>query len=343
MDGSRFDSLSKALATATVSRATVLQGFVAGAMASIGLGRASEPAAARKSGKKRVKVCLCDPTGCQTKSVKKADRGKFIQHNAPCASSGACSGANPCATPVCTPNCDRKICGSDGCGGQCGTCDPDQVCANGRCAWTCPGGQKNCAGECIPSNQCCTSSDCPAAIPDCCGGACVDSATDRRNCGACGVRCSGDRACIGGMCEDPCASYGASACDTPSTECGPNILTCGGNQDCYALPTTSGCCACASSPVLSRLACTSRQDCVSAGWCDILFGSCVGDRNLPCSDDTDCTSLLVCRDGACGGQICVTDADCMGAVGPGTVCMSGAELPCMAGDANSCWTLCTGT
>jgi hypothetical protein len=33
-------------------------------------------------------------------------------------------GVTGCATPTpgCTPNCDRKVCGPDGCGGRCGTC-----------------------------------------------------------------------------------------------------------------------------------------------------------------------------------------------------------------------------
>lgn len=344
MDGSRFDTLSKALATATVSRATVLRGLVASAVVPLGVRRAPELAAARKRGKRRVNVCLCDPTGCRTRAVKKANRGKVLRRYAPCATRGVCTVVNPCATPVCTPNCDRKVCGSDGCGGRCGTCDLDQVCADGRCAWTCPGGQKDCAGECIPSNQCCTSSDCPAATPDCCGGACVDAATDPHNCGGCGVRCSGGRACIGGVCEGTC-SYGASACVTPSTDCGAAIVTCFGNPNCWALPTTSGCCACAGSPGLSHQPCAGNQDCEGAARCDLFgpsSGTCNGDRNLPCRSDADCAPLLTCRNGACGGQICLTDADCEAALGPDAVCISGEELPCTANGANICWTLCTG-
>ncbi len=344
MDGSRFDSLIKALATAPVSRATLLHGLAASAIAHLGVLHAPGPAAARSS-KKRVHVCLCDPTGCQTKTIRKANRGKFIRRHAPCAASGACTGENPCATPVCTPDCDRKVCGSDGCGGQCGTCDADQVCADGRCAWRCPGGQKACAGECIPSNQCCTSSDCPAANPDCCGGACVDAATDARNCGACGVRCATGQPCSDGICGGTCASYGASACDTPSTDCGASIITCGGNPNCWAMPTTSGCCACAGSPGLSRQPCAGNQDCEGAAQCNLFgpfSGTCNGDRNLPCREDADCASLLLCTNGACGGQICLTDADCVAALGAGTVCISGAELPCTANGANICWTLCTG-
>lgn len=340
MDGSRFDSLSRALAKATVTRAAFLQGLAASAIVHPGLRRAPEAAAARQPGKKRVRICLCSPTGCQTKTVRKANRGTIIRRHAPCASSGACTGVNPCATPVCTPDCERKVCGNDGCGGRCGSCDSDQVCADGRCAWRCPGGQKDCAGECIPSNQCCTASDCPAITPACCGGACLDTATDRHNCGACGVRCAGDRACTGGVCEESCASYGASACATPSTECGANILTCGSNPNCWAMPTTGGCCACAGSPGRARQACTGNQDCELAAQCNPSGRTCIGNQELPCRSDADCASLLVCRNGACGGQICLTDADCAEALGPESVCISGADLPCTAGGANVCWTLC---
>ena len=54
MGGSRFDTLSKALATARVSRAAVLHGLTVSAIAYVGVRRAPEPAAARKSSKKRV-------------------------------------------------------------------------------------------------------------------------------------------------------------------------------------------------------------------------------------------------------------------------------------------------
>jgi hypothetical protein len=34
---------------------------------------------------------------------------------------------------TCTPNCAGKNCGTDGCNGSCGTCDPGQSCVNGQC------------------------------------------------------------------------------------------------------------------------------------------------------------------------------------------------------------------
>ena len=149
-----------------------------------------------------------------------------------------------------------------------------------------------------------------------------------------------DTSCQNGTCQETCA-YGASACETPTTVCGPEIVTCGGNDNCWAMPTTSGCCACSSAPGRSHRTCGSGADCVSAARCDPL-GNCFGDRGLSCSSDNDCASLATCRDGECGGPICTTDDDCEAAVGPGTVCISGAELPCTAGGANICWTLCTG-
>jgi hypothetical protein len=36
----------------------------------------------------------------------------------------------PC---VCTPACDGAVCGDDGCGGSCGSCDGDQLCQDGVC------------------------------------------------------------------------------------------------------------------------------------------------------------------------------------------------------------------
>jgi hypothetical protein len=67
----------------------------------------------------------------------------------------------------------------------------------------CPGGQKPCAGGCIPTAQCCTNADCPisgqvcgsgqcacpAALPEICGGACLAS------CGPTSVRNPGTCAC----------------------------------------------------------------------------------------------------------------------------------------------------
>ena len=188
---------------------------------------------------------------------------------------------------------------------------------------------------------------------DCCTGICARTRRGRRRC-RCrrqGQACTQSRNCCqgagqnlvcdGGTCQETCA-YGASACETPTTVCGPNIVTCGADPNCWAMPTTGGCCACSSAPGQSHETCGSNADCVNAAECDFPAGRCHGDRGLSCTTDNDCASLATCRDGACGGPICTTDDDCEAAFRPGTVCISGAELPCTASGANICWTLCTG-
>lgn len=55
--------------------------------------------------------------------------------------------APPAPATGCVNNCEQRICGDNGCGGSRGTCEADQVCANGRCASSCPGGQKVCASR----------------------------------------------------------------------------------------------------------------------------------------------------------------------------------------------------
>ena len=48
-----------------------------------------------------------------------------------CPTGTACQ--NGACINTCTPNCINKTCGSNGCGGTCGTCATGQTCTNGRC------------------------------------------------------------------------------------------------------------------------------------------------------------------------------------------------------------------
>ncbi len=64
---------------------------------------------------------------------------------------GACPDGDAC-TPegeCCTPSCDEKICGNNGCGGDCGECPPEESCKDGACV----------AGDCqgIPWEGCCAA------------------------------------------------------------------------------------------------------------------------------------------------------------------------------------------
>src|SRR5215217_5598512 len=95
MDLIQFDAMSRTLSRLP-SRRDVLRG-----LASAGLGLGALWHSVRAEGKK--------------KGSKKKRKKKTI----------------PAAT--CTPRCGRKQCGSDGCGGSCGTCSTGQFCASGTC------------------------------------------------------------------------------------------------------------------------------------------------------------------------------------------------------------------
>jgi hypothetical protein len=48
-------------------------------------------------------------------------------------SGGASDGGGAGGEPACTPDCGSAVCGSDGCNGVCGTCDPTKLCEDGQC------------------------------------------------------------------------------------------------------------------------------------------------------------------------------------------------------------------
>jgi hypothetical protein len=133
------------------------------------------------------------------------------------------------------------------CGLACEPCPGVQggsaVCMGGRCAVTCPAGQKPCQDKCVPVDTVCEG--CPAGKNEC-GGICVE-ATSRTACGsACAVcptsdhgvtSCDGDKCqlkCDPGYhsCNDVCVS------DLRPESCGASCSPCsvpiGGKATCNA-------------------------------------------------------------------------------------------------------------
>jgi hypothetical protein len=87
------------------------------------------------------------------------------------------SAARPGLCGACTADCTGRSCGSDGCGGSCGTClDATMVCG--------AGGQCLCQGETTA-----------------CGGRCVDLRSDGASCGECDRACAEGAACVSGECQ----------------------------------------------------------------------------------------------------------------------------------------------
>jgi hypothetical protein len=152
-------------------------------------------------------------------------------------------------TPACTPACEGKVCGPDGCGGECGACcsgqscgfgvcvggpgcDPSESAACGGCACeACVCGMDPyccdtqwddlCAGECVeycggcPAEPSCGGKECG---PDGCGGTCGE--------------CPGTWACTdAGLCVEECFPY------CLGKDCGPD--GCGGSCG----PCDDGTCA----------------------------------------------------------------------------------------------------
>src|SRR5215217_4793335 len=136
MDGSTFDTIIRSL-TLAGSRRHAIVGLLGSALGLLG-SRGEEAEAKKGKGKHK-------------KKKKKGRAG-------------------------CTPICERKVCGSDGCGGSCGECRTGEACASGRCVCvpTCTNrvcGSDGCdgsCGSCTVAGQFCTDAgqcQCPAAIP----------------------------------------------------------------------------------------------------------------------------------------------------------------------------------
>jgi len=78
------------------------------------------------------------PKDCEFACVPKCPHGVECGPDGCGGSCGACAPDQVCADGACcTPSCDGKACGNDGCGGSCGGCEEGQTCAADRCLWGC--------------------------------------------------------------------------------------------------------------------------------------------------------------------------------------------------------------
>ncbi|MBN9167384.1 MAG: hypothetical protein J0I07_41030, partial [Myxococcales bacterium] len=131
------------------------------------------------------------------------------------------------------------------------------------------------------------AASCSAGLVDC-AGSCVDTATDRRHCSACGATCSGSDVCIGGKCS----------CPVGKERCGPSCVHLASD------PLNCGACGVrcdGTTPVCNAGVC--RPSCT--GGLSACAGACVDLRSNPehCG-----VCALVCANGACtrGECVCTT-------------------------------------
>lgn len=253
-----------------------------------------------------------------------------------CEKSGAeASGEYPISCG-CTPSCSGKACGDDGCGGNCGNCEPGSLCQSnlcvegmgevGSCVGLCGASSSDgtcwCDDTCKDSGDCCPDACsacqiCDVCTPECTGKACGDDGCG----GACGV-CPEAQTCQNGVCfgTTPLGPSCAGFCDQA-----------GGDGSCWCddqcLPN-GDCCpdACSECGVCDGNSCQPNcagKDCgdngcgepcgVCSGTDTCTNGACVPEDN-PCTPD--CSHKECGNDGcngSCGacaaGEVCDTESN----------------------------------
>ena len=168
MNGFHFDTFVRDLPHGS-SRRRLLARVLVGVASTVTVAHLGLHDGEARKGKKKKKVALC--RAGQTVTVSKKARKKLLREGA---TVGACQGSPPTPPPpppqICTPDCGDKLCGGDGCGGSCGTCDTGEVCKSGRCQVVCDIDEVVCFNECIlESCQSQCNEPCRVIGASCCG------------------------------------------------------------------------------------------------------------------------------------------------------------------------------
>ncbi|MFH1530109.1 MAG: agmatine deiminase family protein [Pseudomonadota bacterium] len=236
-----------------------------------------------------------------------------------CGTSGGSdpTGQNPKACDGgCTPQCAGKECGTDGCGGVCGLCGPDETCTGGACVADCvPGcvgkdcGPDGCGGTCgaCGAGEVCTNGGLCAIPPDPCGDVdyvgCCDDATlvwcennalQTLTCDTCGWDAGLGFYNCGFTGQDPSGDH-PKACD------GSCIPACGG-KDCGDDGCGGSCGACVLGEICSQAGLCAANDACG----DVTYaGYCDGNTLVWCED----AKLYAADCGLYGSYLCLWIAD----------------------------------
>ena len=247
-------------------------------------------------------LCLCDP----------GFTASGLICVAPGSQDAAVAGDTP-QTPQpdsgCVPQCTGKTCGSNGCGGLCGTCPTGEGCSPlGTCVTPACGSLK--CGETDSNGIACSACD----TGSCCNGTCIVLGMDEANCGKCALTCPALQSCVVGECLACTANCTGKTCGPDG--CGGLCGTCSAGTVCFG----GTCTACLPNCLNSVCGddgcggtcgkCTANQACV-AGQCSSCTAACVGKNcgeNDGCGGKCDgtCPNGGTCQGGACAGG-CVPD------------------------------------
>lgn len=270
---------------------------------------------------------------------------------------GVCNGRETCSS--CSADCGRcaASCGDGACNGgeDCGSCPRDC----GACAPSC--GNRACDGgeTCTSCPQDCRACPCPSGQSRC-SGTCVDTATDRNNCGACATSCPASASCRSGACQ--CTNTSLRLCGARCVDLQNDVANCGscGNACASGQMCTQGrcsavtgcrtanqncagdCCAglnCGATPYgyyCSTAPCGAQgQACCHSSRCNAGL-TCGGSSNPVCNP------VPRCGDGTCNGtencSTCASDCGCTS----GQVCSGGSCVACRAVNQSCSGSCCAG-
>jgi hypothetical protein len=233
-----------------------------------------------------------DPTSCAGHCGSTAPAGCYC--TAGCKASGFCC-PDFASTCACTPKCDGKTCGSDGCGGSCGTCGSDKPYCNASF---------QCDAVCVPA---CGTKACG---PDGCGGTCG-------SCGA-GSKCSKTAKCVpeAWTCspllygDKQGCDCGCGAADSDCSVAGVAVFGCPSSQ---SMCTAKGVCDisfCANNAACGAKWCVgvyAKGNGMFGGVCDTPVSGGLS-PGAGCSFDEECATLA-CLGGKCR-MYCGGDGDC---------------------------------
>ena len=205
----------------------------------------------------------------------------------------------------------------------------------GGCNRACGPGLDCCGGVCVntatdSSNCSACGSGCGADTPDCCGSTCTDFQEDEQNCGSCGRSCGDTETCCGGVCIDDRSD--ADHCGGCGLACGGTDVCCDGMCHDPAEPECQSC----------DMSCLGGTECCQ--------GSCVDYATDPnhCSAEGTCPGATCGADQFCCAGGCVDeDPTHCGGCDPceaGQLCCGGVCAdPTSAATCGACDMQCTGT
>ena len=284
MEPSRFDELTKALAT-TTSRRQALKTIAAATIGSLlGLGGGDLAFAKNKTcaqwcasvfgdNTAADEQCAADaahhtglcytcgpasPGGTQSICCPQNSDGTCTSYSsatccgrsATCLNGSCCPTANVCGSTCLAAPCDSSQCLTcDSSSGTCVGCPQGQTCQDGTC---CIAG----GGSCSAGTDCCSG--------NCCQGTCCDACSTCQG-GTCVSACTSGQVCLSnGTCATPCPSEG----DICSGSCGAGLCT----QDNSGFPL-SGSSYCENSMAPIEGSCSTDSECPKGYFC-FAGGAC---------------------------------------------------------------------